>query len=410
MSPSLGNVEPAVDEPVAPDGSRPGAGRVSPEATLEELRLRQATHPFWDNRLLVACRRGHLTREDLAPVLAQYYLACHASERCLHALLANCEREETRAPLADLLCADGARAPEQRPLELLRRCLRDGLGVEVEALRPQDATRYYMRECLDFCLRGPAAGACAFLALGTESLLARLSSVFVEGLLQAGVAERHLRFFHQHMASDGERARVLEELMLAHADEPGWYGCSLRGLERALELRGAFFDSLFAAVPQRRVGSLLERIQLGEARVPEQPEPGAIHLEGASRREPLFRSTHAWRGIDFTVERVPFEGEVLQAHILRVARGQGGEARQHPHETLLTVLSGSGRVRVNATTVEVGPGHLVFVPRQATCQAHAAEDAELTLLVVTDGGLTRRAHVGEYLEAARQARASDGEG
>jgi quercetin dioxygenase-like cupin family protein len=410
MSPLHGNVELAVEEPFTPGSSHANAGGTSAEAGLEELRLRQATHPFWDNRLLVACRRGHLTREDLAPVLGQYYLACLASERCLHALLANCEDAATRAPLAELLCADAALAPEQRPLELLRRGLRDGLGVDVDGLRLQDATRCYVRECLDFCLRGLPAASSAFLALGTESLQARLASVLVEGLLQAGVAERHLRFFHQQMASDGSRARVLEELMLAHAHEPGWYGCSLRALERALELRGAFFDSLFAAVPQGRVGSLLERIQLGRTPPPERPEPRAIHLEGPSHGEPLFRSAHTWRGIDFCVERVPFEGEVLEAQIVRVAQGQGSEARQHPHETLLTVLSGSGRVRVNATTVEVGPGHLVFVPRQATSQAHAAADAELVLLVVTDGGLTRRAHVGAYLEAARRARSADEEG
>jgi mannose-6-phosphate isomerase-like protein (cupin superfamily) len=203
---------------------------------------------------------------------------------------------------------------------------------------------------------------------------------------------------------------VLEEVLLAHAKAPGWYAHSLRAMERALELRGAFLDSLFDEVPQRRVGPLLERIQAGAPLAPEQPEPRTIHLGDTSRGAPAVRSVHEERGIDFAVERVPFAGEVLEAHLLRVAPGHGSDARQHAHEAVLAVLAGTGRVRVNATEVEVRPGQLVFVPRWAWQQAHNMGEAELTLLVVTDQGLAARAHVGEYFKAARLARAEGGEG
>lgn len=391
-----------------PAGAPPPPGAL--EGALEELRLRQATHPFWEHRLLAACRHGQLTREDFAPLFSQYYLACRAAERCLHALLANCEGEAARARLAALAAEEHAVPPAQRPLELLVRFLREGLGVDVEGLRCQDATRHFARECLDFCMRGDAAVGSAFLALGMEAPRPRLYSVFVEGLLHAGVGERHLRYFHLHMAMEGSRARVLEEVLLEHARAPGWYAHSLRAMERAMELRGAFFDSLFDAVPHRRVGPLLERIQAGEPLAPERPEPRTVHREDTSEGAPAVRSVHEERGIDFTVERVPFAAEVLEAQRLRVAPGHGSEARQHAHETLLAVLSGSGRVRINATEVEVRPGQLVFVPRWAWQQAHNTGEAELTLLVVTDQGLAARAHVGEYFKAARLARAGEGEG
>ncbi len=52
-----------------------------------------------------------------------------------------------------------------------------------------------MRECLDFCLRSPPGAASAFLALGLEAPIPRLYSIFVDGLIKDGVAERYLPFF-----------------------------------------------------------------------------------------------------------------------------------------------------------------------------------------------------------------------
>lgn len=407
MHAPLGKADPAGGAAETPRQA-PVAARDS-EGALEELRLRQATHPFWEHRLLVACRQGQLTREDFAPLLSQYYLYCRAAERCLHALLANCERDAARERLSALTAEEHAVPPAQRPLELFGRLLHEGLGVDVEGLRCHAATRHFARECLDFCMRGDEAVGSAFLALGIEAVRPRLYSVFVEGLLRAGVAERHLRYFHGYMAMEGSRARELEALLLEHAHAPGWYAHSLRAMERALELRGAFFDNLFDAVSHRRVGPLLARIQAAQPLAPERPEPSTIHREDTAAGAPAVRSVHEERGIDYTEERVSFPGEVLEARLLRVAPGHGSDARQHAHETLLAVLSGMGRVRVNATEVEVRPGQLVFVPRWAWQQAHNTGETELKLLVVTDQGLAARAHVSESL-TARLTRAGDEEG
>jgi mannose-6-phosphate isomerase-like protein (cupin superfamily) len=241
----------------------------------------------------------------------------------------------------------------------------------------------------------------AFIALGLEAPIPRLYSIFVDGLLKAGVSERYLPFFYRHMEPGGARASALEELMLSHAQEPGWFDTCGRALERALELQNQFLEGLFEAVQQRRLSPLMERIQARLPLAPELPEPRTMHLGDLSSVIPLYREAHEWRGIDFSVDRVPFPAEVLETNVMRVAPGHTNETREHAHEVLLVVLSGTGRVQVRGTTVDAKPGDAVFVPRWASYQARSTGAEPLALLTVTDHGFTRRAHEQEVLRAAK---------
>jgi mannose-6-phosphate isomerase-like protein (cupin superfamily) len=379
----------------------------STEASLQELHARLVSHPFWDNPLLQACRRGVLTREDFAFIFSQYTLVTRSAVRFVHALLAQCDSETWCARLMQALWEEaGAQPPERRPAALFRRFLRDGLGVDAESIRFQDSTRYLMRECLDWCLRSPPGVASAFLALGWEAPIPRLYSVFVDGLSQAGVSERHLHFFHWKMSADNDRASLLEELMCSHAHEPGWFGMCLHAMERALELQDRFFQSLFEAMQHRRLVPLLERIQARMPLAPECPEPRTVHLGDLSAVVPFYRQAHEPQGIDVTVDRVPFSGDVLETTLVRVAPGHRSERREHAQEVVLVVLSGPGRVHVRGTEVEVKAGEAVFVPRWASYQAHATGTEPLVLLMVTDHGLTRRELEEEVLRAARLKRAT----
>ncbi|HYI00444.1 cupin domain-containing protein [Hyalangium sp.] len=389
----------ALPEPHEP--SLPSRAPLSTEAAIEELHARLASHPFWDNRLLQACRRGVLTREDFAFIFSQYALFTRSSARFVHALMVQCDSELWCTKMTQVLWEEtGAPTSEKRPTALFRRFLRDGLGVEVESIRFLDCTRYLVRECLDGCLRPPASAASAFLAFGLEAPIPRLFSVFVDALLHADVSERHLAFFHRKM-DDSARASLLEELVRAHSREPGWFDTSMHALEQALELQGRFFESLFEALQHQRLGPLLERIQARQPLAPECPEPSTVHLSGLSNIVPFYRHAHELRGIDFAVDRVPFPAEVLETTRLRVAPSHGTEPREHAHELLLAVMSGTGRVEVRGTQVDVKPGDAVFIPRWASYQAHATGPEPLELLAVTDHGLTRRAHAEEVLRAAR---------
>jgi mannose-6-phosphate isomerase-like protein (cupin superfamily) len=367
--------------------------------------VRLSSHAFWDNRLLRACRRGLLSREDFAFIFSQYALLTRSASRFVHALLAQCESETWCARLTQALWEEvGAPPLEKRPAALFRRFLRDGLGVDTEAIRFHDSARYFVRECMDWCLRSPPSAASAFLALGLEAPIPRLYSIFVDGLIKAGVSERYLPFFYRQMAPGGARASTLEELMLSHAHEPGWFDTCARALERALELQGHFLEGLFEVLQQRRLSPLLEHIQARLPLSPEQPDPRTVHLGDLSGVIPFYREAHEWRGIDFSVDRVAFPAEVLETNVMRVAPGHRNEAREHAHEVLLVVLSGVGQVQVRGTTVDVKPGDAVFVPRWTTHQAHSTGTEPLVLLMVTDHGFTRRAHEEEVLRAARLKR------
>ncbi|MBN1206663.1 MAG: cupin domain-containing protein [Myxococcaceae bacterium] len=391
-----------------PSGTRgPGLAPAAAEAALEELHVRLSSHPFWDNRLLQACRRNVLTLEDYALVFSQYALLTRSTARFVHALLAQCDSEKWCTRLTQALWEEvGAPPVEKRPATLFRRFLRDGLGVDAESIRFLDTTRYFVRECLDGCLRSPPCAASAFIALGLEAPVPRLYSIFVGGLTQAGVPERHLSFFYRKMEGEHARIRTLEELVLSHASAPGWLALSQDAMERALELQGGFLERLFEAAQQRRLAPLLERIQARRPLATEQPDPRTLHLGDLSRLVPFYRHAHEQRGIDCTVDRVPFPAEVLETNMVRVAPGHRGEPREHAHEVLLVVLSGAGKVQVRGTAVDVKPGDAVFVPRWAWHQAHCTGPEPLALLTVTDHGLTRRAHEEELLRAARLKRST----
>ncbi|SEU00263.1 cupin domain-containing protein [Stigmatella erecta] len=376
------------------------------EALVEQLHVKLAAHPFWDSPLLKACRRGHLSREDYAFIFSQYALLLGTSPRFLHALMAQCETEPERARLTQTLWEEMGMAPEKRPSALFHRFLRDGLGVNADTIHFQDATRHFVRECLDTCLDTPQACASAFVALGLEALVPRLYSIFVDGLLQAHVSDRYLPFFYWHMAASPARLRGLEALVLSHAHEPGWADTCLGAMERALQLHGNFLEGLFEAVQHRRLRPLLEHIQDRVPLTPEHPDPRTLHLEDFSQGPSFYQYAHEEEGIRFSVDRVPFATEVLETHLVRVAPGHTTEMREHAHEALLVVMEGQGRVHVRGTEVEVKPGDAVFVPRWAPNQARSLGPEALTLLRVTDHGFTRLAHDEEVLRALRLKRAT----
>jgi len=92
---------------------------------------------------------------------------------------------------------------------------------------------------------------------------------------------------------------------------------------------------------------------------------------------------------------------VLDTRVLRVAPHRSNERHKHPHESVFYVIAGRGNVRVNQSSVDVGPGDMVFVPRWATHQSYNTGDEDLVILAVTDFGLTERAYVGDAVKTTR---------
>ena len=131
--------------------------------------------------------------------------------------------------------------------------------------------------------------------------------------------------------------------------------------------------------------------------------PVATSYKGAGSRRGtlLYSSTNARLNIDFSVDRVPFSAEVLDPRIVRIPPGKYNEKHRHAHETVFYIIEGSGRVLINEAAVEVAPGDIVFVPRWAMHQSQNLGETDMTILAVTDYGLTGNAYIGSYLKTAR---------
>ena len=208
----------AIDKPTTRD-LMPAAGAI---AALHDF---EAAHAFWHNDLFAACRAGQLSAEDFRFVFSQYYLYSKNFTRYLSGLMANLEDDRLRAQLAQNLWEEaGERDIEQRHAEIFRRFLVDGLGLDLVAVQFLPATQHFVHCFLERTRNGTALQASAFLSLGTEAIVARMYEIFVQGLLKAGIAEEHLRFFRIHMACDDAHAATLSEIVASLAGRPGFVG------------------------------------------------------------------------------------------------------------------------------------------------------------------------------------------
>jgi pyrroloquinoline quinone (PQQ) biosynthesis protein C/quercetin dioxygenase-like cupin family protein len=371
-------------------------------ASLTELRARRARHPFWSNRLFAALTSGSLTREDLRYVFSQYSLYSRSFTRYLAALMANCDDDLFRSRISENLWEEGGGCePEKRHAELFRNFLRDGMGVDPAAIAFEDYTRHFVREYLDYCMRGSAIEASAFLSLGTEGIVAQVYETFVEGLHKAGLKDDELSFFYTHMACDDAHALTLESLLTSYAEEEGWFETADRAVTRALDLRMSFFENMFERIQQRRVRSILEKIQSRQSLLPERTAEVNLLHRREERGTALYSNEIPKHDIQFSVDRLPIGGEVLDARMVRIPPGKNNEKHRHAHETVFYIVEGSGLVRVGDGAIEVRAGDVVFVPRWALHQSQNRGTTEMTILAITDFGLTGAAFVGDYDKTAR---------
>lgn len=218
----------------------------TPAECLVELNQFMQSHSFWDNSLFQACQKGTLSKADFRFIFEQYSLYSQNFTRYLAGLMANLELDTLRVKLIDNLWEEsGGTNPAERHTEIFRQFLQDGLSINVSQIQYLDTTLLFVKEYLDFCLRSPASLSSAFLSFGTEAIVARMYSIFVEGLLKAGVAETHLGFFQLHMEVDDAHAATLEEIMLAYSDQPYWFVQCQQSIDFALTLRMRFFEQLY---------------------------------------------------------------------------------------------------------------------------------------------------------------------
>jgi quercetin dioxygenase-like cupin family protein/pyrroloquinoline quinone (PQQ) biosynthesis protein C len=404
-------------EPSALTGPIPALGAASSRAprshadttassALAALQALRDRHAFWDSALLTACTRGTLSREDFKFIFSQYFGYSRNFTRYLAAAMANCGDDYCRSRLTENLWEEsGEKDIERRHAQIFRRFLRDGLAIDIERIEFLPTTERFTREFLDFCLRSHPLASSAFLSLGTEGIVSRMYSVLVEGLLQAGVEERHLEFFRIHIGCDDEHAETLEKMMCSYVHEPDWFNTCARAMDYALGLRQRFFNDLLEALPHQRVKPLISSVQSEEA--PGPAERGAC-LHGARHAgTPLYHNADAAQALEFRVERLPFRAEVLDPRVVRIPAGKRNELHKHGHETVIHIMSGRGTIQVDDQVLEAGAGDTVFVPRWALHRATNTGAEELSYFAVTDFGFASKVHRGDYLDGHRQKPEND---
>ena len=383
--------------------------RPQPEATVQTLTAEMNQHPLWSCRLLRACQAGHLTLADWQYLFAQYAHYSGSFTRFLAAAIAGCPSDYYRSRLTENLWEEsGGRKLDERHAEIFREFLRNGLALDPASCRPEAFTERFVEQYLEHCLRASPASVAAFLALGTEATVPRLYRLLRHGLERAGVVEPALRFFTIHIACDDEHAATLLELMLSYSTggraSGEWEQQVRQGMQRALDLRLAFFEHLYQALVQRRLRSTVERIQSHRPPTEEPLRPEDVHFPRTTLGPLLYANVVERLNVEFAVERVPFAAEVLDPRLVHIPPGRCNERHKHAHESVFFFISGRGRVLVGDRHVEVEAGDMIFVPRWVLHQSENLGSEEMIILAMTDYGLTSKAFIGDYDRTARLKR------
>jgi quercetin dioxygenase-like cupin family protein len=217
--------------------------------------------------------------------------------------------------------------------------------------------------------------------------------IMVDGMRKAGIPDAELEFFHLHISCDDEHAVTLENMMASYAAEPGWFDACVTAMNQALDLRNEFFHSIFMTLQSKRLTPILTRIQSHESLAKGVAETALFHRPGQSTEE-LYQNDVPKLNVQFTVDRLPLAGEVLDPRVVNIPAGKFNEKHKHAHETLIHIIEGTGIVLVDERSLPVRPGDTVLVPRWALHQTQNTGATAMRFLAVTDFNLTQAAYLG----------------
>jgi len=182
--------------------------------------------------------------------------------------------------------------------------------------------------------------------------------------------------------------------MMSYAGQPGWFEACAGAMNRALDLRMEFFESVFEELQKARVEPIVLRMQNRESLAHDLDDAELCHRHGAETIA-MYHNEVARLNIKFTVERLPLAAEVLDPRMVRIPPGKFNEQHKHAHETLIHVLAGCGQVLIDDRVLPVCAGDSVLVPRWAVHQTQNLGTIEMRFLAVTDFRLSQRAFIGD---------------
>jgi mannose-6-phosphate isomerase-like protein (cupin superfamily)/pyrroloquinoline quinone (PQQ) biosynthesis protein C len=347
-------------------------------------------HALWQNPLLKMMEQGELNFTDFQFIFSQYYLYSKNFTRLLAAVMVNCESDYYRSKLSENLWEEGGGIDiEKRHAQIFRTFLHDHLKIKsLDSIEYKDYTYSFANNYLHLVLYGKPLEASAALSLGTEGIVVRLYTLFIKGLLQAGLTSEQLHFFNLHVECDDEHAATLQEMMLSYMNEENWFERCSVAIKRALDLRDEFFKRLYETISiQLPLASLIERV-VKQPTTLTVPVTDDLHSTTNLKGNILYKNDDADASIKFKVQRVPFPAEVLDPRVVVIPAGFTNECHSHAHETVFLILSGSGEVQIDFKVISIKAGDLVFVPRWLVHQTRNTGNVPLKFFAVTDYGFT----------------------
>jgi len=357
--------------------------------SLNKLNKLCSEHDIWSNPLLKSCLKGDLSIEDYRFIFSQYYYYSKNFTKLLSACMLNCDNDYYRSMLSSNLWEEGGgKEIEKRHSELFRRFLKDSLQIKIGDIKFEVYTKYFFDQYLNLCLnQGPIVSTAA-LSFGTEGIISDLYTIFYQGLKSIGFKDDQLIFFNLHIECDDDHAETLKEMAFFYQTNKEWLELCEKGILRALDLRNDFFSHLYESLQSRKLKYLTERARFPSENISEEV---LLNLQSNINQDNnrLYHNTDIDNNINFSVQRVPFEADILDPRIVVIPPGFRNEFHSHAHESVFLITEGIGEITVGNKVISVQKGDLVFAPRWCKHQAHNIGNNDFKYFAVTDYGFTK---------------------
>lgn len=349
-------------------------------------------HKIWRNPLLLACSNGELSIDDFKFIFSQYYLYSKNFTKLLAIGMLRCDSDYHRSELSKNIWEEGGgQDVELRHSEIFRKFLTKGLGIDLESIKFESYSKYFLNQYIDICLDSRPDECAAILAFSTEGIVSRLYQILKHGLLNAKVSDYDLEFFNIHIACDDDHAKTLADITLSYCDQAHWIERCELAINGALDLRDEFFNQIYNSLLSKKIDSLVRDISVPQSMidiVKNKSFNRTIKINSVNNI--LYKNKDTNNGIDFIVNRIALDTEVLDPRLVQISPGKHNELHKHAHETIFFILQGSGEVIIGDGVVDVTEGDVVYVPRWLPHQTKNTGQGILKFFAVTDYGLTKR--------------------
>lgn len=221
---------------------------MTPSAFLERLKHLVLGHPVLRHPLWTDLELGYYDREALRVFSIHYYHHVLRTRLYDAAALAVCPDERIQAALASIVWDEyGAGDPNRTHPEQFRRVLR---ALDIDVAAADRAPRLpeledYSRVHYGLCAPGSFWEAMGAVGFAMEWPIPYLYEPVVRGYRRiAGLTDRDLEFFLEHIPTDETHGSLMVDCLLPHLGDPAVHEALIRGAIRSLDARERLVDAI----------------------------------------------------------------------------------------------------------------------------------------------------------------------